>query len=82
MCLIYTFITVGKYKYKYKYKQGMKMLLASGCECFIEVGLDKEVASCLWTVRLHREDGVECDMTCGLRYQNKQHLFELRNDTS
>ncbi len=29
---------------KYKYKQGMKILLASGVNVFIEVGFDMEVA--------------------------------------
>ncbi len=29
---------------QFKYIQGIKMLLASGCECFIEVGVDMEEA--------------------------------------
>ncbi len=45
----------------------MKMLLASGCECLIEVGIDMEDACWVWTVRIQREDGEECDVTCKLR---------------
>ncbi len=33
-------------------------------------------------MRIQREDGAECGMTCGLSCQNKQYLFELRNDAS
>ncbi len=55
------------------------MLLASGCECFIDVGFDMEEACWVWTVRIQREDGAECDVTCRL---SKQYLFDLRNEGS
>ncbi len=55
------------------------MLLASGCEYFIEVGFDMEEACWVWTVRIQREDGAEWDVTCRLI---KQYLFELINEGS
>ncbi len=29
----------------------------------------------LWTVRIQREDGAECGVTCGLRCQNKLSIW-------
>ncbi len=43
------------------------MLLASGCECLIEVGFDMKDACWVLTVRIQTEDGAECDVTCRLR---------------
>ncbi len=37
------------------------------CECLIEVGFDIEDAFWVRTVRIQREDGAECDVTCRLR---------------
>ncbi len=55
------------------------MLLASGCECFIEVGFDMEETCWVWPVRIQREGGAECDVTCRV---SKQYLFNLRNEGS
>ncbi len=33
-------------------------------------------------MRIQREDGAECDVTCGLRCQSKKYLFNLRNEGS
>ncbi len=43
------------------------MLLGSGCECLIEFGFDMEDTCWVWTVRIQREDGTDCDVTCRLR---------------
>ncbi len=64
---------------KHWYQQGIKMLLASGCECLIQVGFDIEETCWVWPVRILKEGGAEYGVTCRL---SKQYLFNLRNEGS
>ncbi len=50
--------------------------------CLIKGGFDMEVSWWVWTVQIQRANGVECDVTCGLRCQSKKYIFDLRNGGS